>query len=196
MSKFPHSHLNVGSLADGTPVRDKAKGRSHLLDHPEAKPHLAALLLQVRLEDFDARGNFVREFELDVELDSEVVAVSPEAQCFFALRPNRGLGRVGTDSFSARPSRFVEGGTPLKTRKLKVVLWRKPADDEEDQIVVVTTCYPGDAAPEPWSFGLTEVAYQQAKAYWEGHAFVGRSADGLTRSSESGLYWQHNPSKP
>ena len=194
MSKFPHIALHIGSLVCGTPVRDKAKGRSHLADHPQVAAMLAPLLAQISLADFDQRGNCARTFELvGVEFDTDVVEVPQGADCFFAFREGRGLGRAGTDTFSARPSRFVSGLTPGKTNRLKVVLWRKPADDEEDLVVVVTTCFPGDAAPEPWSYGLNATAFQEAKAYWETHAFAETAAHGLVRTEAEELYWQHNP---
>ena len=110
-----------------------------------------------------------------------------------AFRSGRGVGRFGTDSFSARPSKFARGVSPTKTNKLKVVLWLRPADEEEDQVVVVTTCFPGDAEPEPWSYGLSVEGQKRATDYWEKHAFAEPVAEGLQGCDDWGLFWQHNP---
>lgn len=194
MSNFPHVDFQVGSLSDGTPVRDKVKGKSHLADHPEVVPHLGTALKEISVSDFDQRRSCVRVVELPIDLETEVVEVGEDAECFFSLRPGRGVGRFGTEQFSARPSRFAKDASPTTTRFLKIVLWLKPADEEEDQVVVVTTAFPGNAEPEPWSYGLTPEAHERAVSYWKRHAFAGSTAADL-ESAEEGLYWQRTPAE-
>jgi hypothetical protein len=150
----------LGTLASCENVVDRHETHNHLLDILPADQ--AAYLLEFALSQVDSNGkDFIVEDvdcnELNIALQTDCVATTPEDEIVFAYRGDRPYA-----------TRFVLNRDPEPTEYITTILKRRPL---QPGIMVLISAHPGrKGASEPWNARPGEMS--ASLAFWRSHALV------------------------